>query len=134
MTLIGKLCIWLALCIPPEIIGPVSYVVDGDTIRIGARTIRLQGLDAEELSEPTGHPARSVLEGLVAGRTVACTPDGTSSYGRIVARCYIDGIDIAIPMVAGGWALDCARFSGGRYRPYELPGARSHLIQKAYCR
>lgn len=133
MTLIGKLCIAICLCIG-DVTGPVSYVVDGDTIRIGKREIRLQGVDAEELSEPTGHAARDIMAGIVAGRIVSCSPDGTTSHGRIVARCYIDGIDIAIPLIAGGWALDCPRFSGGRYRAYELPGARSHLIQKAYCR
>jgi endonuclease YncB( thermonuclease family) len=133
MTLIGHLCVWLGLCIG-DITGPVAYVVDGDTIRIDGRNIRLQGVDAEELSEPNGHAARDIMQGIVASRIVSCSPDGTSSYGRIVARCYIDGIDIAIPLIAGGWALDCPAFSGGRYRPYELKGARSFLIQKGYCR
>lgn len=133
MTLIGKLCIALGLCIG-EISGPVSYVVDGGTLQIDRRNIRLQGVDAEDLSEPTGHAARDIMAGMVAGKTVSCQPDGTISHDRIVARCYIDGIDIAIPLIAGGWALDCPAYSGGRYRAYELPGARSHLIQKGYCR
>lgn len=134
MTLIGHLCIWLGLCFPSDISGPVTYVWDGDTIRINRYNIRLQGVDAEELSEPTGHAARDVMAGLVAGRIVSCNPDGTTNHGRIVARCYIDGIDIAIPLIAGGWALDCPAFSGGRYRPYEMKGSRSFLIQKGYCR
>lgn len=133
MTLIGHLCIWLGLCVG-DITGQVTYVFDGDTIQVDGRNIRLQGLDAEELSEPTGHAARDVMQGIVAGKIVTCAPDGTLSYKRIVARCYIDGIDIAIPLIAGGWALDCPRFSGGRYRPYELKGSRSFLIQKGYCR
>lgn len=116
-----------------SLIGPAT-VIDGDTLRIDSQSIRLQGLDAEELSEPTGPAARAVMQGIVAGKTVECIPDGTKSYNRVVARCYIDGIDVAIPLIAGGWALDCPRYSGGRYRPYELAGARDHLNQKGYCR
>lgn len=133
MTLIGHLCIWLGLCVG-DITGPVSYVIDGDTIRIDGRNIRLQGVDAEELSEQGGHAAREIMQGIVAGKIVSCSPDGADGHGRIVARCYIDGIDIAIPLIAGGWALDCPAFSGGRYRAYELPGSRSYLSQKGYCR
>lgn len=135
MTLIGHLCVWIGLCLgATDITGPVSYVVDGDTIEVAGRRIRLQGIDAEELSEPTGHAARETMQQIVAGRIVTCQPDGTTNHGRIVARCYIDGIDIGLALIAGGWALDCARYSGGRYRAYELPGARDHLIQKGYCR
>ena len=131
--MIAQLCILFAIC-TADITGPVDYVYDGDTIKVAGQAIRLQGLDAEELSEPTGPAARAVMQQIVAGKTVTCLPDGTYSYQRIVARCYIDGIDIAMPLVSGGWALDCPRYSKGRYRPYEPPHIREHLSQKGYCR
>ena len=130
--MITRLCILFGLC-TGTVSGP-AYVVDGDTIRIDRQSFRLQGVDAEELSEPMGHAARAVMQGIVAGKTVRCEPDGTTSYNRIVARCFVDGIDVAIPLIAGGWALDCPRYSHGRYRSYELPGSRDHLSQKGYCR
>ena len=131
--MIAKLCIIFGLCVG-NLTGPVDYVYDGDTIKVMGFAIRLQGLDAEELNETNGHAAREVMQQIVAGKTVLCQPDGTTSYKRIVARCFIDGIDIAIPLIAGGWALDCPRYSGGRYASYEPKDARSHLIQKGYCR
>ena len=131
--MIARLCILFALC-TSDIVGPVTYVVDGDTIRIDGRSIRLQGLDAEELSETNGPAARLVMQQIVKGQTVTCVPDGTVSYERVVARCYIHDIDIAIPLIAAGWALDCPRFSKGRYRKFEPPGSRSYLIQKGYCK
>jgi len=111
-----------------------AYVVDGDTIRIRSQSIRLQGIDAEELSEPHGDGARAALQAAIGSREVLCEPDGTTSYNRIVARCYVGSLDIGMAVVATGWALDCARYSHGYYREYELPGAREHLIQKGYCR
>lgn len=111
-----------------------ATAIDGDTIRIGTQSIRLQGVDAPELSENLGPAARDVMAQILAQGIVQCQSDGTHSYNRIVARCYIGRIDIAIPLIAGGWALDCPAYSGGRYRAYELPGARSQITQKGYCR
>lgn len=131
--MIAKLCILFGLC-AGNISGPVEYVYDGDTIKVDGRHIRLQGLDAEELSEPNGPGAREVMQAIVAGKAITCIPDGTTSHSRIVAVCYAGSIDIAIALVAGGWALDCPRYSKGRYRAYEPADARNHLIQKGYCR
>jgi Mg-chelatase subunit ChlD len=43
------------------------------------------------------------------------------------------GIDIAADMARFGYALDCARYSGGRYRSLEPANARKMLKQAAYC-
>jgi endonuclease YncB( thermonuclease family) len=45
-----------------------------------------------------------------------------------------DGQDIARVLITQGFALDCARYSGGRYRKYEPVGIRDRLAQKPYCR
>ena len=71
---------------------------------------------------------------LTKGQEVTCKLTGERSYERYVGVCTISGSDLAKSMIAAGMALDCARYSGGRYRQYELPKAREFLIQKGYCR
>ena len=38
------------------------------------------------------------------------------SHKRIVAQCFVDGIDISKEMVCSGHAVDWPKFSGGYYR------------------
>lgn len=113
--------------------GPAT-VQDGDTIYVQHQAIRLSGVDAEELSEPHGPRAKYALRDIIAGANVTCIFTGDRSYSRSVARCYIGDSEINRSMVASGWALDCPKYSGGRYRQDEAPGARAKLIQKLYCR
>lgn len=104
--------------------GQATRVRDGDTLELDGRVIRLQGIAAPELHEPLGREAKEALEALVAGRTLACLPDGTRTHGRIVAICRIDGEDVGAQLVAMGLARDCPRFSAGRYRALEREAAR----------
>jgi micrococcal nuclease len=46
----------------------------------------------------------------------------------------LDGQDIGAIAVANGHALDCRRYSGGRYRDLETPAARSRIQRAGYCR
>lgn len=126
------LCIWFGLaCLPGLIAGP-AQVVDGDSLTIGGQAIRLAGIDAEEFDEPNGPRARAALAELVQGQTVVCHPAG-ASYSRIVAQCFLNGGDIAAYLVMRGAALDCAHYSGGKYRALEPAGIRAKLLQKGYC-
>lgn len=71
---------------------------------------------------------------IVGDQTIACKPDGTRRYNRVVATCYLpDGMDIARELVHRGWALDCAHYSHGRYRADEPVGVRQKLVQARYC-
>ena len=120
-----------------------ATVRDGDTIRVNGVAVRLAGVDAEELWEPNGSAARGALMAIIAGRSVQCAPTGKRSYERIVATCAILGNpdakgptqlqDIGALLIARGYALDCARYSGGKYRDLEPPGVRDVLRQKPYC-
>lgn len=67
---------------------------------------------------------------------VASTPvrlNGDRTYDRWVGICFLDGQDIAAIAVASGHALDCRRYSGGRYRDLETPAARSRIRRAGYC-
>lgn len=109
-------------------------VVDGDTIRLDTQTIRLWGIDAEELDEPNGQHARSRLKELLAGRVVRCNVLSIDKYGRHVGRCFVKDVEVNAVVVAQGLALDCRRYSGGTYASVEPVGIRSKLRQKPYCK
>ncbi len=95
-----------------NITGTADKIVDDDTLWIcdqsACHKIRLCGIDTPELHDSGGEDARAVLEALVEGKVVACTPvgegtvcDGRSartSYDRIVAQCFASEND-----VTDGW-------------------------------
>lgn len=122
------LCTLFALtCTSGTITGPAT-VYDGDTIYVANQPVRLSGIDAEELDEPNGYAAKAHLILLIHGRQVTCNWDGWS-YQRKVGVCG----DLNARMVQDGYALDCAYYSGGRYRQLEPAGIRLRLKQKPYC-
>lgn len=124
------LCLWFGVC--SAITGNAS-VHDGDTLTIKGTSFRLAGLDAEELSEPNGYRARNALIKLIGGNVVSCYPTGEKSHNRMVAICKVNDSDLAADMVRQGYALDCARYSKGRYAPLEPADIRRFLRSKPYC-
>jgi micrococcal nuclease len=123
------------------VIGGVPRVLDGDTIVVSGVPVRLNGLDAEETAhfgkpaEPHGDAAASKMQEIVGiGAPVRCVLNGASTYNRMVGECFnARGQDVAAELVKAGLALDCAHYSGGRYRKFEPAGARARLMQKPYC-
>ncbi|HRH21132.1 MAG TPA: thermonuclease family protein [Brevundimonas sp.] len=95
--------------------GPAT-ASDGDGLRLNGERIRLQGVDAFELHQtcgtgPCGRAAKDALDRLIAGRHVACEPVDTDRYGRTIAYCFVDGIDLGEQMVLQGHALAFRRYS-----------------------
>jgi endonuclease YncB( thermonuclease family) len=105
---------------PPErIVGPAT-IIDGDTLEIGGRRIRLHGIDAPESAQTCrlddrsyrcGEEAAFALADAVGQRSVACDPVDTDRYGRLVAVCWLGADDLNARMVAEGWALAYRRYS-----------------------
>ncbi len=126
------LCYVFNLC---AVLSGTPTAVDGDTIRFPQGLVRIAGIDAEELHEPNGERARSVLHMLLANtKKVTCTPTPYESHNRKVMTCQThEGVDVGEYMVRSGWALDCETYSRRKYRRYEPVGARDRLIQKPYC-
>jgi endonuclease YncB( thermonuclease family) len=121
--------------------GPVR-VIDGDTIVVAGAHVRLNGVDAEEVAhprhpvaDPHGEAARAVMQEIVGiGSPVKCALDGEKSHDRVVGVCFDAlGQDVGAEIIKRGAALDCAHYSGGRYRSLEPPGARARLKQAGYC-
>ena len=100
-----------------------ATVTDGDTLRIGAARIRLQGIDAPETGQTCedgagrlylcGGRAANALAALIARRPVACRRDDTDRYGRMVGTCEMmaNGESLNAAMVRSGWALAYRRYS-----------------------
>lgn len=104
------------------------YVVDGDTIKIDKKTIRLAGIDAPELHHPWGKKAKWELLRLTKGQVVTASLEPEVSYDRAVAVCTLsDGTDLSAEMVKLGLALDWEKFSGGKYSHLEPSGVRKKL-------
>ncbi len=94
-------------------------VVDGDTISLHGRILRLHGIDAPELGQTCavkgqaydcGEISRSALMDLTAGTPVACELLERAEVSDAeppgdVARCTAGGYDLSEGMAYTGWAL-----------------------------
>lgn len=96
-------------------------VIDGDTIAIADRTIRLFGIDAVEHDQTCRDSAgrdwdcaawsAAQLTALLDGQSPDCHERDIDRYGRSVAQCHAGGQDIGRAMVQAGAALAYRSFS-----------------------
>lgn len=96
-------------------------VIDGDTLEIDGRRIRLLGVDAPESGQSCqdesgaryscGRRAANALAEKIAFKTVSCEQRDLDSYGRIVAVCTVAGEDLNAWLVRQGWAVAYQRYS-----------------------
>ena len=77
--------------------------IDGDTFGYGVNRIRINGLDAPELSESGGFEASQRLGQLLQEGSVTILAIGLDTFGRIVADVFVDGVNVAHTMRAGGY-------------------------------
>lgn len=116
-----------------QVIGYVTHVRDVDTIEVGNMAIRLNGLDGPELSTNIGQQAKRFMMELVLNQQVTCELTGERSYDRQIGVCFFNGDDIGAIAVSNGYALDCRRYSGGRYAAFETDAGRSAIQRAGYC-
>ncbi|GAA6159709.1 MULTISPECIES: thermonuclease family protein [unclassified Ruegeria] len=109
-------------------------VRDADTIVVDGTPVRLNGVDAPELGTRSGQDAKRWMVNYLRGKNIECSLNGERTHDRWVGVCYADGQDIGAAVIAAGHALDCARYSGGRYRHLETSAAKSRLRRAGYCR
>ena len=92
--------------------------MDGDTLVIGAETVRLIGIDAPETDQqcvfddgsnwPCGERAATALGQLLADGPMTCTVYGRDRWERALAVCRNEGDgrpSINARLVSSGWAL-----------------------------
>jgi endonuclease YncB( thermonuclease family) len=111
VALIIALAIFLPCLAPAETVTGTARIVDGDTIEIKGQKIRLWGIDAPEPAQrcteggapyPCGLDASRALAKQIGRRPVSCTRRDTDRYGRMVAVCSVEGMDISEWMVTRG--------------------------------
>jgi endonuclease YncB( thermonuclease family) len=99
----------------PPLVGQ-AWIVDGDSIRLAGRSIRLDGIDAPEWDQTCldaggrtwrcGQAASRALREHIRGQTVSCRPRALDRYGRTIAVCALpDGSDLNAWMVREGFAI-----------------------------
>lgn len=117
-----------------EVQGKVSHVRDADTIEVRGVPIRFDGVDAPDKGQPGFKEGKEWMKRNYANRMVRCVLTGARTYDRYVATCFgSKGENISASVIGAGWARDCPRYSGGKYRKYET--ARSQSVpMKDYCR
>ena len=118
----------------PPLVGQ-AWIVDGDSIRMAGRSIRLDGIDAPEWDQTCldgsgrrwrcGGAASRALREHIGGQTVSCRPRALDRYGRTIAVCSLaDGSDLNAWMVRQGWAI--ASGFAGTYAAEEAEAKANH--------
>lgn len=105
----------------PTVLRGEASVVDGDTLKIHGTRIRMFGIDAPESAQTCldatggeyrcGQKASVALSEQIGGRPVTCTGDENDRYGRLIAVCAVDDVDLCQWMVEQGHALAFRRYS-----------------------
>jgi endonuclease YncB( thermonuclease family) len=93
---------------PRPTTGIVTRVVDGDTIEVDGRTVRLIGVDTpEEDACGYGRAARAMRE-IVLGQRVRLVAvpgrDDRDRYDRLLRYADVGGVDAGLAMIRGGLA------------------------------
>jgi endonuclease YncB( thermonuclease family) len=101
----------------PTALAGYPFVIDGDTLRLNGKRIRILGIDAPERSQTCrdangndwacGKAASQRLFELISGGPVECTAEGHDRYGRTLATCSAQGVsDLGAMMVREGYAVN----------------------------
>lgn len=92
-----------------------AVAIDGDSLRLDGRELRLKGLDAPEYRQTCadaagaesdcGRQARRALADLLRRGPVSCAERELDRYGRGLVACSIGGEDIGATLVRQGMAV-----------------------------
>jgi endonuclease YncB( thermonuclease family) len=89
-----------------------AYATGADTLRVGATTVKLAGVETPEHEQRCGRAGRpwrcgaaaeAALSRLVDGRAVSCTINGSDQAGRKTAQCRVGNRDVGAELVRQGY-------------------------------
>ncbi len=127
-----------------EIISGKALTIDGDTIKIKNKKIRLHGIDAPEIKQlcqrtflsififsfqenyKCGEISKKKLEKYVKNNIIKCKVEGIDRYKRILGTCYKNTININSRMVRNGYAVAYKKYSQ-KYVSVEREAKREEL-------
>tara|TARA_B100000579_G_scaffold121541_1_gene97814 strand:+ start:200 stop:706 length:507 start_codon:yes stop_codon:yes gene_type:complete len=141
-----KFLLFLFFFIPAnsEIISGKALTIDGDTIKIKNKKIRLHGIDAPEIKQlcqrtflsififsfqenyKCGEISKKKLEKYVKNNIIKCKVEGIDRYKRILGTCYKNTININSRMVRNGYAVAYKKYSK-KYLSAEREAKREEL-------
>ena len=117
-------CLCASTAFADNLTGQAS-IIDGDTLEIHGKRIRLWGIDSPESNQlcrgddsiqyRCGAKAANDLDSFLNKRPIDCVSVSLDQYRRTVAVCSIDGVDLAEWLVRNGLALDWPTYSKGKY-------------------
>jgi len=114
-----------------EIYG-IPKIIDGDTVHINNKKIRLEGIDAPEIKQQCKKPylkisaiigfqfnknyscgvmAKIKLKDQIDNSKIKCISSSKDRYKRFLATCYKDKINLNKWMVRNGYAVAYKRYS-----------------------
>jgi len=103
-----------------QIISGAASAVDGDSFDMSGARIRLFGIDAPEGRQTCrrdgsdwkcGEEATELLSSMIRSQEVTCESRDRDPYGRIVAQCTANGIDLGQVMIESGLAVALPQFT-----------------------
>ena len=127
-----------------EIISGIAKVVDGDTIKIENKKIRLHGIDAPEIKQSCkkifltiyifsfqesykcGEISKKYLRKYINNKIIKCRVEGIDRYNRILGTCFKNKVNINSKMVKNGQALAYKKYSK-KYLSVEREAKREKL-------
>lgn len=125
-VLLGGCAIWLWPA--TETVSGPARAIDGDTLIVDGKRIRLAGIDAPERRQHCsgtyycGIAAWQTLSDAVADKTITCKIIDRDRYDRRVGRCAVaDGPqDLSEFMAYSGWAISYPQYdSAGHYAKFQ---------------
>lgn len=102
-----------------------ARAIDGSSLVIGSSYVRLCGVDDPEYGGVRFRRDSEALAGLVAEKSVRCTPFGEGTpcdgiargetYKRKIAQCFVGDVDLAVELIRTGSACASPGESGDAY-------------------
>lgn len=119
---------------PAFILGPVTKVIDGQTIAVGGVALRVEGVHTPKPGDIYGYTAKVYTERRVRGLELRCELLEESAEGYPIGRCLNGGKELGALIIEEGAARDCPRQSGGRFASLESAEARELIPLPPECR
>lgn len=98
--------------------GKVTAVGDGDSLTLLVDKqeikVRLEGIDAPELSQPFGKESKEILEFKALDKVANVFVAGKDQYGRCLGVLFVNDINVNQRLVMGGWAWHYKKFNDDR--------------------